>query len=92
MIVSALGITISKLGSLNGTSAYAMTTTSCNVGDQKASWITCTSGANCNQHPVIGQQMYRFATVAGATRFEQLGLSWLKHGFCADDAPSCGSP
>jgi hypothetical protein len=38
---------------------------------------------------VIGQQMYRLKTVAGSTRFEQIGMSWLKHGFCAADAPSC---
>lgn len=92
VVVSGVGLTISKLGSLNGVSSYSMTTVACNIGDANASWIDCLSGSNCNQHPVIGQQLYRLKTVAGATRFEQLGLSWLKHGFCADDAPGCGAP
>jgi hypothetical protein len=89
VIVSGVGSTISKDGSSGGITAYSMTTVSCNVGDAQAIWIDCGSGSNCNQHPVIGQQIYRLKTVNGATRFEQIGMSWLKHGFCAADAPSC---
>jgi len=91
VIVSTIGNTFGEYGIVSGTGAYAVTTVSCNVGDQNAIWIDCTSGANCNQHPVIGTQLYRFKTVNGATRFEQIGMSWLKHGFCAADAPSCTS-
>ena len=89
VIVSTIGTTFGEYGIVSGTGAYAVTTVSCNVGDQNAIWIDCTSGANCNQHPVIGTQLYRFKTVNGATRFEQIGMSWLKHGFCAADAPNC---
>ena len=87
VIVSTIGTTFGEYGIVSGTGAYAVTTVSCNVGDQIAIWID--SGSQANQHPVIGTQLYRFKTVNGATRFEQIGMSWLKHGFCAADAPNC---
>jgi hypothetical protein len=67
-----------------------MTTVSCNIGTANAVWIECGAGPNCNQHPVIGQQMYRLQTKpAGYKQLRQIGMSWLKHGFCAADAPNC---
>ena len=65
---------ITKYNANNGVSAYAIGTTSCNVGDAELLWI-----ASTNQHPVIGQNIYRYED----GRFEQMGLSWLKHGFTA---------
>lgn len=88
VIVSNIGSTLSLYGTLSGVSAYAMTTVSCNLGEQDAIWIDCLSGPQCNQHPVIVQNMYRLKS----SRFEHIGLAWLKHGWCAADAPSCGSP
>lgn len=88
VIVSDIGSTLSLNGTVSGVSAYSMTTVSCNLGEADAIWIDCLGGPQCNQHPVIGQNMYRLK----AGRFEQIGMSWLKHGFCAADAPSCGSP
>jgi hypothetical protein len=87
VIVSTIGSSYSEYGAAGGIGAYAVTTVSCNVGDAIAIWID--AGAQPNRHPVIGTQLYRYATVNGATRFEQIGMSWLKHGFCALDAPSC---
>jgi hypothetical protein len=87
VIVSTVGSSLTKNGTVGSITAYSYTTVSCNIGDQNAIWL-----ANVNQHPVIGSQMYRLKTVNGTKRFEQLGLSWLKHGFCAADAPSCGAP
>ncbi len=90
VIVSTIGSTITRNGSVGGISGYSMTTVSCNIGDQDAIWIDCTSGANCNKHPVIGQELYRLqTTAAGYKQLRQVGMSWLKHGFCAADAPSC---
>jgi hypothetical protein len=90
VVVSTIGSTITRDGSVGGISAYSMTTVSCNIGTAEAIWIDCTSGANCNKHPVIGQQMYRLqTTAAGYKQLRQIGMSWLKHGFCAADAPDC---
>ena len=61
-----------------GFEALSVGTYSCNVGSQQVGWHQ-----NTNQHPVIGAELYRFKFVNGAGRFEQVGLSWLKHGFFA---------
>ncbi|QOJ13868.1 MAG: immunoglobulin domain-containing protein [Planctomycetia bacterium] len=88
VIVSTIGTTITDYTKVGTIMPYAFTTVSCNLGEADAIWIDCTSGPNCNQHPVISQNMYRLK----GGRFEQIGMAWLKHGFCAADAPSCGSP
>lgn len=54
--------------------AYSVGTTSCNIGTVDVQWV-----ANNNRHPVIGQNMFRLKD----GKFEQIGLSWLKHGFTA---------
>jgi len=59
---------------VGGTSAFAVGTTACNIGNQRANWIQGT-----NQHPVIIQNLYRLRD----DRFEQIGMSWVKHGFYA---------
>jgi hypothetical protein len=69
---------VSTYGSVNGIHAYAVGTTSCNMGNQTLNWI-----ASTNQHPVIGQNLYRYKIVNGASRMEHIGQSWLKHGFTA---------
>jgi len=63
-----------------GISAFSIGTVSCNQGDTPASWF----GFN-NQHPVIAQNLYRMKD----GRFEQIGMSWLKHGFLATTGDSC---
>ncbi len=73
---------ISNFGSTGGMAGYSLGTTSCNVGTQELLWI-----ANNNQHPVIGQNIYR----AENGRFEQVGISWLKHGFTALQQNLCCS-
>ena len=90
VIVSTVGGQITLDGRVGGISAYSMTTVSCNIGNTDAIWITCGGGPTCNKHPVIGQQIYRLQTTAqGYKKLRQIGMSWLKHGFCAADAPSC---
>jgi len=69
----------------NGIAAFAVGTTSCNIGDSNLNWIS-----NTNQHPVIGQNLYRFKRVNGAGQFDQIGSSWLKHGFTALNGTICG--
>ena len=60
--------------------AYALGTKSLNQGDKDLKWFQ-----NVNEHPVIGQNLYRLKTDAERPggRFEQVGMSWLKHGFTA---------
>ncbi len=60
--------------------SYVFGTLSCNIGDQYANWIPTN-----NQHPVIAQGLYRLKD----GRFEQIGMSWLKHGFAASIGSFC---
>ncbi|GJM25499.1 MAG: hypothetical protein DHS20C16_19140 [Phycisphaerae bacterium] len=69
-------------GAVSGMRAYSVATTSCNIGDEEFAWVE-----NSNQHPVICQNMYRLSD----GRIEQIGMSWLKHGFCALQGTVCGS-
>ena len=66
-------------GASGGIRAYSVGTTSCNIGDQPLWWCNDAGDTFCetNQHPVIAQNLYRLKD----GRFEQLGASWLKHGF-----------
>ncbi len=64
--------------------AVAFGTYSCNIGTVWANWIS-----NTNQHPVIDNNLYKYKVVNGAGRFEQVGMSWLKHGFFALSSSLC---
>jgi len=78
-----------------GFEAYSLGTVSCNQGDTPLNWCDnlpngCpTQGTSPDQHPVIAQNLYRFKD----GRFEQIGMSWLKHGFTAlaISDPDCGN-
>lgn len=78
----------SNYGGQGGVSAFAVGTTACNVGDTEVAWYGPT-----NQHPVIAHNLFRLEGM----RFEQIGMSWLKHGFatlngtyCAPCSPTAG--
>jgi hypothetical protein len=75
-------IDVFNYGSSGNISAFAVGTNACNPGDVPVTWI-----AGVNQHPVIAQNMFRLKN----GRFEQLGQSWLKHGFSSTNSPGCGS-
>jgi len=73
--------TIARYTPYGNISAYAIGTTACNLGNQRADWISYT-----NQHPVIVQGMYRLKD----DRFQQIGMAWVKHGFYAVSEEYCG--
>ena len=70
---------VQNYGSLNDVAAFSFGTDACNVGDQVLNWIGSTS-----DHPVIASNIYRIKN----GRFEQVGTSWLKHGFSAAQSPN----
>jgi len=75
---------VSNYASSGGIEALALGTTSCNPGNAELNWVW-----NSNQHPVIAQNLYKLKTVDGSARFEQIGMSWLKHGFFALSESLC---
>jgi hypothetical protein len=67
--------------SVGNMAAFGVGTTACNMGTARAEWISYN-----NRHPVISQNMYRLKD----DRFEQIGMSWVKHGFFAVSESFCG--
>jgi hypothetical protein len=67
----------------DGFATYAIGTNACNRGDTPLNWCDqgsgCAPGATPSDHPVIAQNLYRLKN----GRFEQIGMSWLKHGFAS---------
>lgn len=83
----SLGIlnSITQMGRLgtfpNGKAGLSMATTSCNLGNQNVPWL-----APMNEdHPGIAMALYR--EMDGT--FQQVGTSWMKHGFFALSNSQC---
>jgi hypothetical protein len=66
--------------------AVAFGTYSCNIGTTWVNWFSST-----NLHPVIDNNLYKYKVVNGSGRLEQIGMSWLKHGFFALSNTLCCS-
>src|SRR5262249_44426586 len=75
-------IGVFRFGASGGITAYGVGATACNLGCAPVEWI-----ADTPAHPVIAQNMYRMAN----GRFEQIGQSWVKHGFGSSNDPGCGT-
>lgn len=80
VIVAALQGTISYPTAGSDIASFSVGTTICNLGTQRASWVSHT-----NQHPVISQNLFRLKD----DRFEQIGMSWVSHGFYATSQSFC---
>ena len=65
---------VQKWGQVGDIVGYSIGTEICNLGDETADWI-----ASSTRHPVIAQNIFRLKD----DRMEQLGQSWLKHGFAS---------
>src|SRR5207248_5093021 len=75
-----------QLGSAGSQVGLAVATTSCNNGDQPINWFALPN----TDHPVVPQNFYRMSGGASNNeRFEQLGQSWMKHTFGADELDQC---
>ena len=70
----------------SGTVGLGVSTTSCNKGDMTANWFELPNV----DHPLMLANLYRLRTVAGSDRLEQIGQSWLKHGFGSSNDDECG--
>ena len=87
----------SHYGEEGGVHGYSVGTTSCNIGNEPLWWCNDVGDPYCeiDQHPVIAQNLYRLSQEG---RFEQLGMSWLKHGFLSTNTtdtacgPTCVTP
>lgn len=73
---------VTNFDSIDGIEAFSVGTTSCNVGDDEISW-----SAFDNQHPVIAQNIFQLKD----GRFQQVGMSWIKHGFIVSELDACCS-
>lgn len=85
VIVSDL-VVIKKWGTVGNITGYSIGSNACNIGDTPLEWQDDT-----NRHPVIAMNAYRLRN----GKFEQIGMSWLKHGFYAlanSDCCECQDP
>ncbi|MEZ5441983.1 MAG: hypothetical protein R3F15_10895 [Lysobacterales bacterium] len=77
-------------GLSNGKRGYSIGTRSCNIGTAPLNWCDnaggCGAGTTPQEHPVIAQNMYRLKD----GRFNQIGASWLKHGFLSTNSNTAG--
>ena len=75
---------LKQFGRVGDVVGLALATTSWNIGTADLMWFASPDP----RHPFIVQNLYR--TELG--RFEQIGQSWIKHGFFALDSEQCGVP
>lgn len=69
---------ITNYASSNGIEALSVGYAPCNVGSANVSYAASTPN-----HPVYGSSLYRLKAVNGSLRVEEIGQSWLRHGFFA---------
>jgi len=74
---------LQQFGRSGSTVGLALATTSWNVGNKDLKWFGYPPGT---EHPFIVMNMFRLKD----GRFEQIGQSWVKHGFFALGDEQCG--
>src|SRR6266446_1742862 len=78
---------LEQFGSGGTQVGLGVSTTSCNAGDVVVNFFALPS----TNHPVIMHNLYRMSGGSGNNeRFEQIGQSWVKHAFGADQLDDCG--
>ena len=77
---------LQQFGSAGTQVGLAVSTTSCNAGNQVVNFLALPATI----HPVIPHNLYRMSGgSSNDERFEQIGQSWMKHAFGADQANNC---
>ncbi|MGE3109478.1 MAG: hypothetical protein AB7G11_05970 [Phycisphaerales bacterium] len=84
VIVGVLGPSVANYSSTGGVEAFSVNASLCNVGSEHLDF-----NGNTSAHPIIAQNLYRYKVVAGAGRFEQIGMSWCFHTFLALAQNTC---
>jgi len=75
-----------QIGSAGSQVGLGVATTSCNNGDQPVNFFALPN----TDHPFFPQNLYRKSGgVDNLERFEQIGQSWIKHTFGADELDEC---
>ena len=74
---------LQQYGRVGDEVGLALATTSWNVGTENLLWKVEPDG----RHPYIGMNLYRLSN----DRFEQIGQSWLKHGYFALSSSQCST-
>jgi len=75
---------LTQFGRVADVVGLAVTTTSLNIGTADLQWFQVPA----ENHPFIAMNLYRLKD----DRFEQIGQSWVKHGFFAVNETVCGAP
>jgi Tol biopolymer transport system component len=77
---------LEQFGSSGTQVGLGVSTTSCNAGDQVVNFFALPQ----TTHPLIMHNLYRISGgPSNNDRFEQIGQSWVKHAFGADQASDC---
>jgi hypothetical protein len=81
---------VGSYGNTGGIVGYSVGTRSCNRGSTPLNWCDqgsgCAAGATNRDHPVIAQNLFRLKD----GRFDQIGMSWLKHGYLSTNSNTGG--
>jgi hypothetical protein len=77
---------LAQYGSSGGQVGLGVSTTSCNAGNVPVDFFALPN----TDHPIIPHNLYRMSGGSGNDdRFEQIGQSWVKHTFGADQFDVC---
>jgi hypothetical protein len=77
---------LEQFGSSGSQVGLGVSTTSCNAGNVPVNFFALPD----THHPVIPHNLYRMSGGSGNNdRFEQIGQSWVKHAYGADQANAC---
>jgi hypothetical protein len=79
-VVNGALLGVHRFGTIDAVTSYAFGFVACNLGSEPMSWKGTTA-----DHPVVAQNLYRLKD----GRFEQIGLSWVKHVYGASAADYC---